>query len=195
MQAISRKELIEKLLARKGKGATMFGFDAETVPVLLKFHRTERDAEGKKIPCPFSGIVKRISVSCVIGKNYANAVNRQTLMDNGINPKGDAALIARKLQALGLPVFTPQPRKWGNKIEGTPVIEHNGSHYVECIFREQDGHRVTFLGYFDAQGNKIDKRTLEGYLPKTKQCKENVRDYRADAMKVVRMNGEELAIM
>lgn len=197
MNAISRTELIDHLIRMKGKGATMFGFDAETDARLLKKHRETKE------PCPFENVVKRISVSCIINKNYANAVNRQTLADNGIDPSGNEKVIADKLQRLGLPVFTPKSRTWGEKIKGTPVIEHKGSHYVECIFREQDGHRISFLGYFDKHGNKIDESELEGYLPAKKRSntqshnenEEFVRSYKADSMKVVRLHGEELAVM
>ena len=197
MRAISRTKLIDILLDRKGKGTMAFGFDAETDARLLKKHRDTKE------PCLFEGVVKRISVSCLIGKNYANAVNRQTLIDNGVKPSGNEKAIADELQRLGLPVFTPKPRKWGTKIDGTAVIEHKGAHYVECIFREQDGHRIAFLGYFDKDGNKIDDEALEGYLPAKSrnntqshnEHEEYVRDYKAESFKVVRMQGEELAVM
>ena len=194
MKTISQNQLVELL---KGiHGATFVGFQATTAVKLLK------KSKDTKLPCPFTNIVKRIKASCILGKNYKNAVNRQTLMDNGIDSSGSEKQIQQKLEAAGLTVFEAKPRKWGERIKGTPLIEHNGKYYAECIFREQDNHRVHVLGYYDARGNEISKEDLQEYMPtrtpsKTQSHNANeelVRDYKIESWDTLNLNGEQLVI-
>jgi hypothetical protein len=67
---------------------------------------------------PKKGVTKVAKVSVVFGSsmNYLNVVNRRR-------------------KKLGLePVLTMNNgRTWGHKINGTPLIWHNGKEYLECL--------------------------------------------------------------
>lgn len=94
-------------------GAGFVSMDTETTLVLKG---------GKKNP--HQGLVtKRTTGSQVIvftnskSNGYENMVRRR-LEKEGKNPDR----------------FELQPRKWGARIPGTPIVEYNGKHYIEVIF-------------------------------------------------------------
>lgn len=94
------------------RGGTFISIDTVT-PVKL--------TGGKKNP--FQGrVTKKVTKSnCMIFTNsttnaYENMVNRR------LNKEGKAM------------AFSVGPRSWGERIENTPFVEHNGQLYLEVIF-------------------------------------------------------------
>ena len=85
-----------------------------------------------------------------------------------------------------IPNFEPQARRWGNRVNNLPVIMHNGAQYLELIIQNAKTE-----GYF-LDGQPIDKSEIEG-LPEKKLGKHSVivRDYSAESIKEIRINGQE----
>ena len=163
---IDQNEL--KRILSKNKGAS-----AVTIVA-----RTELDKKMRKTGNPLigKGFTKVSRVNGMIGWHYANAVNNQ-----------------RKREGLEAD-FVVQPRKWGTRIEGTPLVEHKGAFYLELKVEKSLGHR-----YEDSDGNEIDDNTvskIKSFLPVKKQAatqqteKEIVlRDYKLDTILSITYRG------
>jgi hypothetical protein len=54
------------------------------------------------------------------------------------------------------PDFTPKPRAWGVRVEGTPLIEHKEKFYLDVIFESPGETEYFFLD------EPIDKADIEG---------------------------------
>jgi len=110
----------------KNKGAT----------IVTIVTRTEPDM--RKTGNPFTGKVFKISrVNGMIGFNYTNSVNNQ------LKREGEVA------------DFVAQPRKWGVRIDGTPLLEHKGNYYIEMKVEKSLGHRYEW-----ADGKELDDASV-----------------------------------
>jgi hypothetical protein len=136
MTTISRDELLNKL--RNIKGTTAIGITTVTKPDMNKKVNGE--------PNPYYGRVSKWARrSCMIGFKYTNSVNNQREREDK-----DADFVA-------------QPRKWGVRIAGTPLVEHNGKFYLECKVE-----RVLESHYF-LDDDLADDEVVEPYLVKRSQ--------------------------
>ena len=135
MPTINRDELKTKLM--DVKGATAVSVVTVTVPQMNKKHNGEAN--------PFYGRVqKRTYRSCMIGFRYQNSVNNQREREDK-----DADFIS-------------EPRKWGEHVPGTPLIEHKGKYYLECkVERVIDNHYLL-------DGEPADDEVVEPYLAQRK---------------------------
>jgi hypothetical protein len=153
-------------------GGTFVGIDTDTVPILKG---------GRKNPQQ-GRIVKRMvgaTVMCFAnnGSNaYENMVKRR-LENEGKNADS----------------FTLSPRTWGQRIVGTPFVEHNGKYYLETIFLRAG--KVEYL--FD--GSPIDPAKIEGLQDKAEaeqgglsdENKVIIRTFALDSVTALRVNGAE----
>jgi len=99
---------------------------------------TMTDPTMRKTGNPFVGNVKKVSrVNGMIGWSYENAVNNQ---------------LAREDKTAE---FVAKPRKWGTRLNGTPLVEHKGNFYLEMKVERSLGYR-----YEDLQGNPLDDATM-----------------------------------
>ena len=112
----------------------LIGLTAVTVPKMRK-----RDN-------PFFGRVLKITDAAgPIGWQYKRVVNRQRTRENA---PAD---------------FQPQPRAWGQRLAGTPLVEHNGRFYLEVKVQNATSR------FIDAEtGEPIDRRELAPFLPARK---------------------------
>ena len=69
-------------------------------------------------------------------------------------------MVNRRLKKENKPEFTPGPRVWGARVGDTPIIEHKGKKYLECIFLKA-GETTYYL-----DGKPIPKSQIEEFLPK-----------------------------
>lgn len=107
---------------------------------------TLTDPDMNKTNNPFYGKVKKYSrASILIGNwSYENSVKKQATREG--------------LDADDIEI---QPRKWGNRIQGTSIVEHKGNFYLEAkIEKYIDVH------YVDENGVTIDKELLKPFLRK-----------------------------
>jgi hypothetical protein len=119
------------------KGAAIVTIHAETEPDLIKTGN------------PYTGITKRSAVNGVINWVYERAVNNQRLRED--------------LEA----DFRAHPRKWGKRIIGTPLVEHNGKYYLEM--KVQQSACRYFIG-----GKEINTADVTPWLRPRKPSRQGV---------------------
>ena len=137
VQAIKEVDLIAMML--RNKGASAVTIVARTEPKM------------RKTGNPFgSGEVFKVArVNGMIGWDYANSVNNQREREGGT-----ADFVAHK-------------RTWGERIDGTPLVEHKGNYYLEMKVQKSLDCR-----FEDASGSELDDDTVDmvkTFLPVKKQ--------------------------
>jgi hypothetical protein len=143
MQTMTRGDLVNAMQTRKG--AFFATIVAETDPRLLKTGN------------PYVGTTKISRVNGLLNWIYENAVNNQRVREN--QPLDNAGEVEH---------FTALPRKWGVRVKRTdgtvtPLVEHNGKHYLEVKVQKS-------LGYeYRHNGATIDPAKVEPFLPKRKE--------------------------
>lgn len=149
-----------------------------TVPQLIQILLNSKGAKpvtitattDAKLKAPFASVRKTSVVNGMIGWNYANAVNR---------------LLAKKGETAE---FEAQPRHWGVRIQGTPLVEHNGTYYLEMKVEKSLQHV-----YIDANGQTLTDAQVEPYRPANRSVSPKnsvvLRDYRLDTIDSINMDG------
>lgn len=121
------------------EGATFVGMDTET-PVKLK--------GGKRNPQ--QGRVTKVMRGA------------QVMSFSNTNGSAYAAMVKRRLEQEGKDAhsFEVGARAWGERIAGTPFVEHKGSHYLEVIFLTAGETE------YRLDGQPVDASEIEGLPPK-----------------------------
>lgn len=116
-------------------GGSFISIDTSTTPTLLG---------GKKNP--MKGRIQKHNkgASVMVFQNkkanaYDNMVKRR-LIAEGKDPE----------------LFKLSPRRWGTRLQGTPMVEHKGALYIEVIFLKSGQTSYTL------DGQPIDKADIEG---------------------------------
>lgn len=146
------------------KGTTFCTIETETEPKLKG---------GKK--CPYAGVKKISKVNGAIGFIYENAVNNQRVREGS---EAD---------------FESEPRAWGHRISGTPLVEHKGKFYIEVKVEK------TEKPLYILNGNFISNEDIKPYLPETTSRQELdkeviLRDYSLDNIKMIKIKGQQFQI-
>lgn len=137
------------------------------------------DPRMRKRGNPYIGrVLKRSTVNGAIGWIYQNSVNRERAREN--------------LE----PDFEAFPRKWGQRIKGTPFVEHKGKTYLELKVE-----RAISTEYL-LDGQVVDKSVIEEWLPKRKPEGERqevdrpiiLRDYDLANIKAITFDGITIAV-
>lgn len=143
----------------------------ETEPAMVKKHRVTKE------PNPYLGLVhKRATVNGMIGTwNYSRSVNRQRVLEEKE------------------PDFVAFPRKWGNRLTGTALVEHNEQYYVEIKIERVLSVEYTILGQV---ASEEDTRAIKQYLSDQSDDRQGlddpitIRDYKLSSVKAIRVGGE-----
>jgi hypothetical protein len=139
----------------------------------------ETDPRMNKRGNPYLGrVTKRSTVNGAIGWLYPSSVNRQRERED--------------LQA----DFESHPRKWGERIKGTPFVEHKGSTYLEL--KVENVLETQYL----LDGEPVDRSVIQEWLPKRKSEGQRqevatpviCRDYKLDTIKSISMNGTTIVV-
>lgn len=152
-------------LLKSRKSAFFVTIEAETEPSM------------RKTGNPFLGTKKKSVVNGLANFIYENSVNRQ-----------------RKREGLE-PDFEAEPRRWGTRLRGTPLVEHNGRYYLEL--KVEKTQNPTY--WFD--GKEIKKEELEAFMSEHSEGNQGVekpvvlRDYKLENIRKVRMDGQEYEIV
>lgn len=143
METITRNELVKLLMNPEVSGIngnTFVGLDTLTV---------EKLSGGKSNP-----MQKRVTKACV---------GSQVQVFQNKNSNGYANMVQRRLDKEGKEVdFVLQPRTWGTRVEGTPIIVHTPKgetkekYYLEVIFVK--GGETSYL----LDGRPIKKELVQG---------------------------------
>lgn len=137
---------------------------------------TKTEPKMRKTGNPFVGKVFKVSrVNGMIGWNYANSVNNQREREGNTD------------------TFVAEPRKWGQRIDGTPLVEHKGTFYVELKVEKSLDSK-----YIDLAGKELDSDTLaevKTFIPQrqraaTQQTVKEIilRDYKVASIVSITMN-------
>ena len=126
------------------EGGTFVGLDTAT-PVKLK--------GGKKNPQ--QGRVTKVMTGAQV-MSFANT-----------NGSAYDKMVRRRLEAEGKDAdsFQLGPRAWGERIAGTPFVEHKGEHYLEVIFLKAGEVQ------YQLDGQPVQASEIEG-LPDTREGKQ-----------------------
>ena len=162
-------------ILRNHKGNGFAHLVAKTVPTWAKPKKN-----------PFHGNVFKVAdVNIQAGFHYINSVNNQ-LAREGKTPDAQA-----------------KPRKWGQRIKGTPLVEHTNKAGEYRLYLEAKCENVNSVHYVDAQGNAIDKADLREWTEK-KSAKSStqanvdkeiiLRDYALDSIEWIAIDGHKLEL-
>lgn len=156
-----------QVLLRDIKGAQPATIVAVTTPTMTKTDN------------PYMGRVNKMQMTNIfINFIYENSVNRQRLREDET------------------PDFVAHPRKWGQRITGTPLVEHKGKFYLEAKVEK------VFDSVYYIDGAQADTKLLTPFLP-TKHSNADhqgvekeiiVRDYSLDNIREIKMLGEHYII-
>jgi hypothetical protein len=127
------KPQFKTLLATRN-GASFITITALTEPDWLAARETGEN--------PYKNhVVKRSVVNGVINWKYENSVNNQRARE-GLSPD-----------------FESLPRKWGERIHGTPWVEHKGKTYLELKVEN-----VLSTTYVDENGVELNSELVKHYI-------------------------------
>lgn len=171
------KEMLENLPRR----AAFATFTAETTPRMRKTvdgrgtpYNEFHDEDGNCL------VTKRSRVNVTINFNYGNSVNYQREREKGEDHEP----------------FEPEPRKWGERVEGTPLVEHKGNFYLEAKVEH-----VLSTEYIGPNGNTIDREDLEDYLYSSGESSRQdiedpviLRDYKLGSIRQISVNGGDFIV-
>ncbi len=142
------------------------------------------DARARKTGNPFLAILKLSKVNGTINANYENSVNRQLARE------GKEQL-----------TFTAKPRAWGQRIEGTPLVEHKGKYYLSILPRHA---RKPFFFGKTAEGflKQVAKSAIESFLPPVRSSAEAqgvdkevvTRDFSLESIGAIAIDGEQFRV-
>lgn len=144
---------------------------------------TVTDARLRKTGNPFGTVYKRSNLNVSLGWHYKNAVQRQQARE-------------------GQPVdFTPQPRKWGQRREGTPLVDHKGKVYAEAKPEKVFG--TEYFHVVDGEEIPLTKEDVTPFLPQRKKpaTQDSIekeifcRDYALASIKHIAMEGEQFTVV
>ncbi len=146
---ISRTQLIKNLLTRKG------AFPA-TIVAVTKVHNLRAKMDGVANPLWLAHkagrLLKRSRVNGMINWIYGNSVNYQRVREE--QPLTDDGAVEH---------FEPAPRKWGERVKGTPFVRHNNGIYLEVKVERSLEHR------YELDGKPIDASEVEPFIADTKE--------------------------
>ncbi len=136
----------------------------------------------RKTNNPHHGNVFKIAdVQIQAGFHYINSVNNQ-LTREGKTPDAEA-----------------KPRKWGQRIKGTPLVEHTNKAGEYKQYLEAKCEKVNSVKYVDGEGNEIAKADLAQWLqerPAKSSTQANVeqevilRDYSLESIQFIAIGGQ-----
>ena len=172
MKTLTVKAL-ENVLREK-RGSQFVTIVAATLPRCLKKDRNTGE------PNPHGQVVKISRVNGLIGWHYQNSVNNQRRREGNEEE------------------FSAEPRRWGERILPTPLVEHKGKMFLEVKVEHALGTE-----YYDGSGNPIRYDDCKGVLPARKgesarQETEKaiiLRDYALDGIREISIGGESFRIV
>ena len=130
---------------------------------------------------PFPDARKVSHVNGMVNWKYENAVNNQRAREQGQDADP----------------FEAQPRTWGERVPGTPLVQHRGKEYVEVKVQ-----RVLATRYETPEGDGIDVDLLRPFLPveKTESRRQGVgreivlRDYGLESIRSLTTDGQPFEV-
>ena len=104
---------------------------------------TLTDARAKKTNNPYGKILKKTKLLANIGFHYKNSLNNQAKREG------------KEID------FDIKPRRWGVRMENTPLVKHKEKYYLEY-----KAENVQSVEYYTEQGEELTKEQVQEFLPK-----------------------------
>lgn len=179
---MTRAELIETM--HHLRGARIVTLHTEVEPAIKK----------PKTSWMAGRILKRSKINCVINFHYSNAVNKQR--EREAAPLMEHPLVLAGVATIEVEYFEALPRKWGTRIDGTPLITHKGEWYLETKVE-----RVYDTEYL-LDNKPVDKSEISEYLVERggESARQGVekqiilRDYKVSSLRAITMGGKIILI-
>lgn len=153
-------------------GASFISIDTVTTPVLKGGKKNEYQGRVKKVMQGASVMVFQNKKNSAYG-----AMVERRLLKEGKDPAS----------------FTLGPRVWGERIPNTPVVEHKGQQYLECIFL-----RPGSVAYM-VEGVEIDPRSIPGLELDREEGEQGgledkvvIRCFKGESIAKIRIDGNEI---
>ncbi len=111
------------------------------------------------------------------------------------NKNGYEGMVKRRLEKEGLPAenFTLGKRPWGQRLQDSPFVFHDGKMYLEVIFIQRPS-KVEYL----VEGKVTPKELIGGLNTDKEEGKQGglvdkviIRTYNVDSIKSIRIDGQE----
>ncbi len=154
------------------RGANFVTVLARTVPDLLAYHPQTGERN------PFLGNVVKVSeVNGVINWVYENSVN------------------TRRMREDLTPDFQAFPRTWGQRLQGSPLVEHKGNYYLELKVEKPLGYHYETL-----DGQILNKEDVNAFLPLPSRSRQGLarpvilRDYGIENIRRIRFRGHDYVV-
>ncbi len=174
--------LIDLLHIRKG--AQPVSLITETIPPMNKTNNPYYDKDKQAFR-----VTKRSWVNGMVGWNYTNAVTAQRLREDHPDPD-----------------FEAQPRTWGERIAGSPLVKHKDSLYLELKVERTVEEPLFYLdGELLDETNEKDRiiiADIRKYIKPARQAatqeteKEIIlRDYKLTNILSIRCGGQDYRII
>jgi len=175
MRVVNLPEFME--LVHERRGAQPVTLCTETVPSMNK---TDNPFYDKIKKC--FRVKKRSWVNGMIGWSYQNSVNNQREREGHTE------------------TFAAQPRKWGERIPGSPLVRNKELYYLELkVERSVEAPLYYLDGELVENEERLDE--IKSYLVKKKQAltqetdKEIIlRDYALTSLLSIKLGGEEYRV-
>ena len=138
---------------------------------------TLKPPKMRKTGNPWVGrVLKRSTVNATINWSYKNKRNKI------LGKQGEEQ------------DFIPQPRKWGERLAGTPLISHKGRMYVEALVTRVD--RTTYEKVDNGQPlTTLEVDTLKAHIDKYTPRDINLCDYSVDTIVSINFNGKQYKVI
>jgi hypothetical protein len=126
---------------------------------------------------PYPGLRKVSKVGATLNFDYAAAVNRQRVREGMVAD------------------FVAEPRKWGERVKGTPLVTHKGRWYVEAKVE-----RSEVVAYIMPDLSPVDPELVAGWLKARHGGRQGVertvilRDFSVENIRSMRIKGVEYII-
>ena len=182
MARITREQLVELLttLATERRSASIVTITARTVPKVKK-----GSGRGQAPANPYFGRCEKVArVNGIVNWRYANAVNNQRAREHD-GPIED------------LEHFEAEPRRWGQRQDGLPFVEHGEKLYLELKVERSLDH-----SYFASDtGEQFDNEAVEEWITRRDESGRQdverpviLRDYGIESITHIKTGGIEYEV-
>lgn len=130
------------------------------------------------------------------GRVQKKTSGANVMVFNDTEQNGYENMIKRRMEAEGKDssTFTLGKRAWGQRIDQSPFIDHNGKKYLECIFMSP-GKSVYLVDGVETPKDDIEGIPVHKENPDSQggiENKVNIRAFSLDSISAIRINGKTL---
>jgi hypothetical protein len=169
---LTKQAIINLIMA--SKGTTFATLQTSTTVKMNKTAVVEFVMNGEKqtekVSNPYHGnITKASRVNVLLNGTYKNAMTKALRQIGELSDTEE---------------YEPKQRAWGERVDGSAIIEHNGGFYLDC----RPLH-VYETEYF-LNGSPINKKEFEMFMPKKKDSVVTSVSYKLDSIVEMNFNHE-----